>query len=320
VIAPLTKHGGPTGTIEQSSTSVTKRVVVFVFLAGVVAGTAALYVVGWQLSRPVPAHVGPPPPQLQARPISFASKSGWLIHGWLSRGTVGHGVVLLLPGVRANRLAMVDRALALRARGYSTLLIDFQATGESEGNAITFGWRERLDVIAAVQLIRDTLRGERIGIIGVSLGGAAALLAAPSLDIDAAVFEAVYPSIEVAIENRLRLRLGSLGAALSPLLLVQLGPRLGVSPSNLKPLERIAELRCPVLIVGGIDDRHTTVADTQQLFAAAREPKALWLIPGAAHVDYYRASPEEYEERVFGFLDSSLRTHVMLPVSGGTSP
>ena len=248
-----------------------------------------------------------------------------MIRGWLSRGTTHGGVVLLLPGVRANRLAMVDRALVLHAAGYSTLLIDFQATGESSGDAITFGWRERLDVIAAVQTLRWMLPGEPIGIIGISLGGAATLLAAAALDVQAAVLEAVYPSIEVAVENRLRMRFGTLGATLSPLLIVQLRPRLGVSPSDLKPIDRIGRLRCPIFIIGGIVDQHTTVADTQRLYAAAREPKELWLIPDAAHVDYLRTSGAEYQRRVLAFFDRALRTRqpanppLQPPSSAGTT-
>ena len=123
------------------------------------------------------------------------------------------------PG-RPSEPACHDRTRSvLRAAGYATLLIDFQATGESPGEAITFGWRERFDVIAAVTRIRQELPGERIGIIGTSLGGAATVLAARELDVQAAVLEAVYPSIDVAVENRLRMRLGSIGAAMSPLLL-----------------------------------------------------------------------------------------------------
>ena len=273
-----------------------------------VMGLVGLYGVGWELSRPVPARIGPAPVELQAEAITFRSESGSMIRGWLSRGTTHGGVVLLLPGVRANRLAMVDRALVLHAAGYSTLLIDFQATGESSGDAITFGWRERLDVIAAVQTLRRMLPGEPIGIIGTSLGGAATLLAAPALDVQAVVLEAVYPSIEVAVENRLRIRFGTLGATLSPLLVVQLRPRLGVSPSDLKPIDRIGQLRCPIFIIGGIVDQHTTVADTQRLYAAAREPKELWLIPDAAHVDYLRTSGAEYQRRVLAFFDRALRT------------
>jgi fermentation-respiration switch protein FrsA (DUF1100 family) len=151
------------------------------------------------------------------------------------------------------------------------------------------------------------LPGERVGVIGTSLGGAAALLAAPALDVDAVILETVYPSFDVAVENRLRMRLGSLGPALSPLLLLQLRPRLGIAPSNLRPVDHIALLRCPVLIIGGGIDLHTTVEDTQRLYAAAREPKELWLIPNVAHVDFFHAVGEQYTKRVSAFLEGALR-------------
>src|SRR6185295_19949515 len=143
-------------------------------LLGLLAiGLLALVGLGWQLSRPVPASIGTAPPELHAEAIEFPSESGSMIHGWLSPGDPHKGVILLLPGVRSNRLSMIDRALFLRAAGHSTLLIDFQATGESPGDAITFGWRERLDVMAAVRTVRQRFPDRPIGIIGVSLGGAA---------------------------------------------------------------------------------------------------------------------------------------------------
>ena len=45
---------------------------------------------------------------------------------------------------------MIDRGRFLRRAGYSVLLIDFQATGETKGDHITFGWKESQDVLAAM--------------------------------------------------------------------------------------------------------------------------------------------------------------------------
>jgi alpha-beta hydrolase superfamily lysophospholipase len=197
---------------------------------------------------------------------------------------------------------MVRRAEFLRQAGYSTLLIDFQATGESAGEAITFGWRERFDVLGAVQYLETRIPDRPIGVIGVSLGGAATLLATPPLHIDAAVLEAVYPSIDRAIVNRLEMRVGPLGRVATPALLLQLQPRLGVAPADLKPVDHIAQLGCPILVVAGSADRHTTVDDTQILFAAAREPKDLWLIQGAAHVDFLDFAGDVYKHRILAFF------------------
>ena len=202
---------------------------------------------------------------------------------------------------------MLGPAQLLRAAGYSTLLIDFQATGESPGEAITFGWHERLDVIAAVAWLRESAPNEPIGILGRSLGGAATILAGSRLEVQAAVLEAVYPSIEAAVDNRLRIRLGSVGPWLSPLLLAQLPPRLGVRPADLRPVEHIGELRCPVLLIAGTADEHTTVGDTRQLFVAARQPKELWLIAGANHAGYERIAGDLYAQRLLTFFNRNLR-------------
>lgn len=271
----------------------------------IVLGGVGLYAVGWQLSRPVPARIGPAPPALHAASVSFRSESGSTIHGWLSPGTTGRGVILLLPGIRSNRLAMVGRAEMLRSAGYSSLSIDFQATGESPGDLITFGWRERLDVQAAVVFLDGEMPDEPIGIIGVSLGGAATVLA-EAIDVRGVVLEAVYPSLDVAIENRIRIRLGPLAKVLSPLLILQVGPRLGVPAATLAPVDHIARLGCPVLVIGGTEDQHTTLADTERLYAAARAPKELWLVPHASHTDYAEVASAEYQRRIINFFDHAL--------------
>jgi len=139
----------------------------------------------------------------------------------------------------------------------------------------------------------------------MSLGGAAALLALPPLKVEAMILEAVYPTVERATENRLRLYLSPLGALGAPLLLIQLGPRIGVSAWDLSPVERIADVRCPILIIGGAGDRHTTPADTRLLFARARGRKELWLIPDVGHVDFHRARRAEYEQRILAFLSDA---------------
>jgi uncharacterized protein len=134
------------------------------------------------------------------------------------------------------------------------------------------------------------------------LGGAAALLGAEPLPVDALVLEAVYPDIEAATANRLSMRFGKLGRLLSPLLLAQLGPRFGISPTDLAPIAAISRVRAPVLVIAGGADRHTTPADSARLFAAAAEPKELWMIPGAAHVDFAAYSGAAYTERVLAFF------------------
>ena len=104
------------------------------------------------------------------------------------------------------------------------------------------------------------------------------------------------------------MRMGPLSRIATPLLLLQLQPRLGVAPRELRPVDAIRRIRCPLLIVGGTADRHTTEAQTRALFAAAPQPKELWLVPGAGHIDLLRYDPPGYRAHVLPFLEEHLRS------------
>jgi alpha-beta hydrolase superfamily lysophospholipase len=175
--------------------------------------------------------------------VAIESASGSRLSGWYIAGQAHAGAVLLMHGVRANRLEMVERARLLHREGLSVLLFDFQAHGESAGRNITFGYLESRDARAAFDYLRQKVPGEHVGAIGVSLGGAAAILA--SLDADAMVLEAVYASFDQAVENRLTMRIGKIGRLLAPMLTWQVEWRLGFDPRLLQPAARIARLHTP---------------------------------------------------------------------------
>ena len=212
---------------------------------------------------------------------------------------------------------MVERARFLHAAGYTVLLFDSRAHGESGGERITFGYLESLDARAILGFVRRQMPGERVGAIGVSLGGASLLLGPQPLSVGAVVLEAVYPTLAEAIDNRLALRFGQLGLPLAPLLTVELRPRLGLTADALRPIDGIDRVGAPVLVIAGTVDRHTTRAESQRLFARAQPPKELWEVPGAGHVDFHQAARAEYEARVGRFLARALRSEAPAARPGG---
>jgi len=202
---------------------------------------------------------------------------------------------------------MLPRAKLLLGHGFSVLLIDLQGHGETPGMAITLGWRESADVRAALGWLKSVAPSRRIGVIGRSLGGAAVLLGPQPSGFDAIVLEAVYPRVAGAVENRIRIRLGPLAPVLAPLLLVQLQPRLHISPRDLEPIRSISRLGAPVLVVAGSRDQHTTLAESEELFRAGVPPKRLWVVNGARHQDFFAVDPAGYSSEVIGFLREYLR-------------
>jgi uncharacterized protein len=276
------------------------------FFAAVCLCFIGLYSIGSMLIAPALHGVGKPPADLAVEVISIDRADAGDISGWFIAGDPNKAGILLLHGLRSDKAAMVERARFLSKAGYAVLLIDMQAHGETPGGYITFGYLESRDAYDGVQYLRRRMPGKPVGVLGVSLGGAASLLGVAPLRVDALILEEVYSSIEHAVENRIAMRLGGFGQALAPLLLWQLEPRLDIATEALAPITAISAVKWPVMIIGASDDRHTLLAETEAMFAAAPEPKTLWVVEGAEHEDLYRFLPKAYEEKVLEFFDSHL--------------
>src|SRR5579863_6544058 len=147
------------------------RAVILAIAALALASGSFLAFIRYEL-RPRQARLDPASTGLPVEAVAISSSSGAKLAGWYLPGA-GRGAVLLLHGVKSNRLVLVDRMRLLRDAGYSTLAIDFQAHGESSGQRITFGERESLDARSALAWLRARLPAERVAALGISMGGAA---------------------------------------------------------------------------------------------------------------------------------------------------
>jgi fermentation-respiration switch protein FrsA (DUF1100 family) len=282
-----------------------KKIAVAIILT-VVLFISVIWLEGGILSSPTYANIGALPSDLVGQDVQISSESGTVLRGWwLPRD--GPGAVILMHGVRSNRQSMLGRARFLSRAGYSVLLFDFQAHGESRGRRITFGYLESRDASSAVDFVRRQKPLGKIGVIGVSMGGAASLLATPPLDVQAMVLESVYPTIEEAVADRLSARAGNWAGIMTPLLTSQLKPRLGVGAERLRPIEAVKKISAPKLFIFGTADRHTKLNESLRLVALAMEPKDSWAIDGAGHVDLYEYSKTEYQVRILDFFSKYLQ-------------
>ena len=62
-----------------------------------------------------------------------------------------------------------------------------------------------------------------------------------------------------------------------------------------------------MLLIHGAEDPRMPAQGTRQIFAAASEPKSLWLIDGAGHMEGYGLAPQAYLDRVVDFFQAHLR-------------
>lgn len=202
---------------------------------------------------------------------------------------VGVAVVVLHGfAARSSKPAYARLADHLAARA-NVLTVDMRGHGRSSG-ASSLGDRETEDVRAAVDWFRD--RGnDRVVLVGVSMGATSAILAAsrgvPASAVVAisapAVFEEHPRSSAMQDLKRLwhspvrRRLLRTIGG-------VDLVPPEAFAPDRM-PIEAIAGLDVPVLVVHGVDDHYFPAQDALDLAAAAPDA-TLWLEPaGFGHAE-----------------------------------
>jgi alpha-beta hydrolase superfamily lysophospholipase len=169
----------------------------------ILLGLAASWRFGGAMVRPTPSRVPPAaPPAIDFR---LRATDGLPLAATYRPGRRPDSpAVLLLHGNGASRAAVAPNAGWLAAQGYAVLAIDFRGHGGSASVPHSFGLFESRDAEAAFAWLKRRQRGAKVAVVGISLGGAAALLGDRGpLPADALVLQAVYPDIRHAIRNRI---------------------------------------------------------------------------------------------------------------------
>lgn len=250
-------------------------------------------------------------PDRRLRAVAFRSADGIRLAGWYGEPDGAAGTIILCHGVPGSKRDMAGLARALLDAGFGVLAFDFRNWGGSERTSVTLGYREVQDVLGAVAFVRQRAGPRhRIGVVGLSMGAAAAILAAAETPvIDAVVADSSYARLDRAVERVARRVWGPL-ASLAWRRTRRLGERLVGAPlASVAPIDAIAKISPrPVLIIHGMQDRLTDVGDARALYGACGDPKSLWIVEQAGHARTRRVGTREYDRRVIGFLREHVAT------------
>lgn len=243
--------------------------------------------------------------------VSFHSADGTKLAGWyLPPSGKPKGVIVLCHGVDGNREDVLAPAAILHKHGYATMLFDFRARGESEGGHSTLGWKETDDLLAAIALVksRPELKDVPIGLMGHSTGGAAVLMGASRCpDVRAVIAESPFAQLDHAVDNHFSQVFGRM-RLIFEVPSRWFGERLiGRSAAEISPVTDISRIAPrPVLLIEDAEDRLCPPSETHALYEACIEPKSIWTVPGAGHIQAINVQPKEFERRITAFLDENL--------------
>ena len=261
-----------------------------------------------------PLHIPPSEYRAEYENVCFTTGDGIALKGWLvkpARVRTRSPGIIICHGVGANKSDFTELAAALSRRGFYALLFDFRAHGESGGSRSSLGYHEQKDVDAALRFLKEKreIDPKRIGIYGFSLGGSTAILAAAKTGaFSAVVVDSAFSSLRDQARTAIT---GFYHLPSFPFLhLAVLGYELYFQTGidTVSPVAAIADISpVPVLIIAGEGDQLIPAENGRSLYAAARDPKELWIIPGADHGGTLAAGGAAYGKRVGEFFDKNLK-------------
>lgn len=222
---------------------------------------------------------------------------------------VDGATLIFAHGFAGNRGVMLETAVRLHELGYGALLLDLRNHGESGAALTTWGYAEADDLVAAYNylLTRPEVNPARIGLLGKSMGGAAAAQAAAQLPgLGVLVLESTYSSFAGNLPNILP-GVVHQPAYLAPLVLRRMSAVSHLPLADIQAVDTVRELNVPLLLLHGERDQLVPLAQAQAVFAAANQPKQLVVIPGAGHLNTFAVDPAAYTEHVHRFLTEYLQ-------------
>jgi len=225
--------------------------------------------------------------------VIFYNKTGQQLAGRLElpANQTPHNFVLFAHCFTCNKnlLAIKNISKSLTSSGFGVLRFDFTGLGESEGDFAETNFSGNVeDLIAAAAYLRDTYKEPSL-LIGHSLGGAAAIIAASKIPSIKAIATIAAPSNPVHVKNLLRSDIEEI--KLKGKAVVNIGGRdFTIKKQFLEDLETrtlaqiVKELRKPILIMHSPQDQIVTIKNAEEIYVAAYHPKSFVSLDGADHL------------------------------------
>lgn len=290
--------------------------------------------ISWQL----PEAAGEPPIAHQ-RALLFHSLDGKLLCGDFWAQPHPAPTIIICHGYRVSRSLLKPVAMLEYHYGYNILLFDFRGHGSSESVFTSGGNAEVLDLKAAIAVASqqpETIPGKII-LHGFSMGASIALLTLPHPHVVAVIADSPYAHLDIILRRFVRWKLAQESRTwsfpLQPLRVtfpalswatvatsrivfrLRYGHRLIARPaSSLKRWYARTQASTdmhipPILLIHGTDDEAIPISHARQIAAQAEAhhiPLETYFLEGSKHCGVYGDGPQQYIERLQGFVAQHL--------------
>ncbi|MGA9117482.1 MAG: alpha/beta fold hydrolase [Bacteroidota bacterium] len=246
---------------------------------------------------------------LPSEELTLTTAEGIPLSCWLISRPDARGTVIYLHGVSECKIVGLPVAALLYRRGYNVFLYDARRHGDSGGSYCTYGFYERHDAGRVMDYLsaREDFPLGRIGLFGSSMGAAVALqVAACDARVAAVIAESGFATLHTIFDDYQKRVIRLPWHYLRNIVIRRSEYIAHFKAAAVSPLAAVEKITVPLFILHGTADTLIRPEYSAQVYARARPPKELWLIPGARHDNIAQVGGTEYAERVAAFFDAHL--------------
>ena len=190
---------------------------------------------------------------------------------------------------------------------YNVLLPDLRFAGQSEGDHIQMGWKDRIDVLQWMNIANEIFGDSTQMVVhGISMGGATTMMVSGEKQqpyVKCFVEDCGYTSVWDEFAYQLKDMFGLPAFPLMYTTSLLCDVKYGWNFQEASSLEQIKKCKLPMLFIHGDADTYVPTWMVYPLYEIKSEPKELWIVPGSTHAMSYKDHPQEYTERVKKFVE-----------------
>ena len=191
-------------------------------------------------------------------------------------------------------------------RGYSILLPDARAHGESEGEYIGFGCLDRQDALCWIEWIVEEC-GEDVEILlhGTSMGGATVLMASGLKlppQVKGIISDCGFTSPKEVFTHVMHTMYHVPAFPVIPVANLVNRRLAGYGMDECNAMREVRKASVPILMIHGSADTFVPASMCEEIYENIASPKQKLLVEGAAHAESYYKDTESYEKALDTFI------------------
>lgn len=241
-------------------------------------------------------------PTQKYRIVKLASNKK--IECWLVKNTESKGTVVLFHGYGAEKSSMIDKSDEFIKQGFSTLLVDFMGSGNSEGNQTTIGYKEAEQVKTVFDYLTKT-QEKNIYLFGTSMGAVAIMKCIndnkikPKGIIIECPFGSMYETVCARFDN-----MNAPAFPMAGILLFWGGIQNGFWGFSHNPAEYAKSINCPTLLLYGEKDKSVSRKEIDEIYSNLKGLKKINVYRETGHENYLLKNKIDWNKNIIEFFET----------------